>query len=327
MTKTVAYRNVFTLLIGRQRGDYGATRFRAHSQSFLRRTLTRHLLPILNGTTTYTANRITINQLLPQLSPSFLEKSPLIQQVINNILPDLKNDLFNRIHQHPNKSALALITQHPLLIFSKTNNGKTPLHTAAEMGDSKLIKYLIVSGTNINKRRTDNRFFGITPLHLAAINGHLDAVTILVDFGAQLNASLTNGDLKGTTPLHFAAWKGHLHIVELLVNHGADVKAKDRLGATPLLVATKEGKIAVVTFFIANNLMAINTADNEGWTPLHVATKYGYLNLVRALLNADATPNIAISSGIHRGITALDLAEQKGYQRIVTLFKQVLTKP
>lgn len=62
--------------------------------------------------------------------------------------------------------------------------GKTPLHTAAEVGNVDGIRQLLDCGANIEAR--DNA--GRTPLILATINGHFAAIQLLVERGANVNA-------------------------------------------------------------------------------------------------------------------------------------------
>jgi ankyrin repeat protein len=60
---------------------------------------------------------------------------------------------------------------------------------------------------------------------------------------AELQASLADGvdpnvaDSQGFTPLHFAAQSLRPEATKLLIDAGADLEARNKFGATPLLVA------------------------------------------------------------------------------------------
>ena len=72
---------------------------------------------------------------------------------------------------------------------------------------------------------------GATPLYTAALKGHLEVVRFLVESGANKDQGTTD---KGATPLFVAAEKGHLAVVRLLVESGANTdQGTTGKGATP----------------------------------------------------------------------------------------------
>jgi ankyrin repeat protein len=93
--------------------------------------------------------------------------------------------------------------------------GSTPLHLAAKHGQAAVIRLLVKSGGDPNRRDT----LGVTPLMLAAASGNADAVTALVDAGADANAKES---ARGETALMFAAADGRTDAVETLLARGAD---------------------------------------------------------------------------------------------------------
>lgn len=91
--------------------------------------------------------------------------------------------------------------------------GAAPLHLAAELGRSEVVRVLIEAGVNPNSRRSD----GATPLFCAACDGHVDAVTVLLR--AKANPLLTYTDPSGGTwiPLDGAAQSGHVKVARELI--------------------------------------------------------------------------------------------------------------
>ena len=69
----------------------------------------------------------------------------------------------------------------------------------------------------------------------AAWFGHIDVMRILIDKGADVNAKNKNG----ATALILAADKGNAEIVSFLIDKGADVNAKDGNGTALMLAANK----------------------------------------------------------------------------------------
>jgi ankyrin repeat protein len=68
--------------------------------------------------------------------------------------------------------------------------GKTPLHRAAQLGNTGAIEKLLKAGVPINPVNT----WMETPLHLAVRNGRAAAVKQLVDAGASKTAETAGGD-------------------------------------------------------------------------------------------------------------------------------------
>ena len=91
----------------------------------------------------------------------------------------------------------ALLKDNPDLVFSKDNDGTTPLHYAAFNGHKDVAELLLANKADVNAK--DNN--GATPLHAAAFNGHKDVAELLLANKAEVNAKDNNGE----TPLHAAA--------------------------------------------------------------------------------------------------------------------------
>ncbi len=130
-----------------------------------------------------------------------------------------------------------------------TKNGKndwTALHLACEKGSIDIIDALLDSGANINEKTKLNS----SPLFIAVINKKPDVVTLLISRNA--NIELENGVNKYTA-LHKAAEMGLLGIVSILVESGANTNAKTKGGNTPLDIARKENKLAVVAYLESIN--------------------------------------------------------------------------
>lgn len=104
--------------------------------------------------------------------------------------------------------------------------GNTPLHWAAHVGCSSVVRILLEKGANIN----DGNSLRDTPLIIAAAVASESTIRLLVDGGADLNAQ----NLRGWTALHYAARNELGTSVKLLLTEGANALLEDNGGLPPL---------------------------------------------------------------------------------------------
>ena len=131
---------------------------------------------------------------------------------------------------------------------------------------------------------------GLTPLLLAAREGHAESARALLDAGADVN-QVSAGD--HTSPLLIATINGHFDLATLLLSSGADPKAAAENNATPLYGAL-----------------------NCEWAPkalypqprAQVNQKTTYLDLMKALLDKGADPNIRLNKKIWYSGYSFDLS-------------------
>ena len=123
-------------------------------------------------------------------------------------------------------------------VNKKDEDGRTPLHFAADYPNYERVETLLNNGMDVNAK-DDN---GKTPLHLAAKRAAryrikrgptIDIVKLLLKNGANVNEK----DNSGETPLHAAARNNAADVVEMLLKNGANVNEKNNSGETPRRVA------------------------------------------------------------------------------------------
>lgn len=78
----------------------------------------------------------------------------------------------------------------------------------------------------------------LTTLQWAAMRGHMEVCKVLIDNGAEIDAK---SEPRGETALHLAAKHGQKHAVLVLLDSAATVDVQSCHGATPLMVALREG--------------------------------------------------------------------------------------
>ena len=139
-----------------------------------------------------------------------------------------------------------------------------PVHHAAENGNVKLLKLILMTSYDMNT----GDWNGKTPLHWACINGEIEVIELFFqsskEFGIDLNAT----DVQGWTPLHWVCFYGKKGTFQWFLQcskeHEVDLNARNDRGRTVLHLACMFGKSGAVKL-IMNNLkeFAIDIKDAQ----------------------------------------------------------------
>ncbi|MCM8596480.1 ankyrin repeat domain-containing protein [Accumulibacter sp.] len=193
----------------------------------------------------------------------------------------------------------------------------TGLMVAAWYGNIEMMALFVERGADV---RRANRY-GEQPLQLAAWNGHHDAVRWLLDHGAPLERE---GRQWGA--LHYAVFNGHGKVADDLLARGANVNARAPNGATPLMLAAREGQEALARVLLESGADAKLQSD-WGDTPLTMAMRYDHLRIARMISSpeefaiavkapkesfGEATRSAAVPAAVEAILREIRLAESEG---------------
>jgi uncharacterized protein len=190
-----------------------------------------------------------------------------------------------------------------------SKSGFTPLMFAAQQGDADSGRILIRAGAKPNEAQPKS---GLTPLLIASAMGNAKAVDLLLDNGANPNAVDTNG----YAPLHKAVRDSDygmdverkdaiLAIVKSLLKHGADPNLRIAQDKSKAAAEIKAGANA---FYGKRTAVTVTEIVLQGATPLVLAAEVNNLDVIKALVETEADPNIPTESGT----TALIMASGAG---------------
>jgi ankyrin repeat protein len=196
----------------------------------------------------------------------------------------------------------------------------SPVADAARAGNFDELSLLIESGTDVDVTAGD----GSTALLWAVYRGDVAMVEALIAAGADPNVA----NNYGVFPLLQASRSGDAELIELLLAAGADPMMTHTEGETPLMAAARTGNVAAVELLLASGVDVNATDSFQNQTALMWASAEGHIDVVGALLNAGADPDVQarVSEISERsintdfpsgGFTAVMWAARNGYQDVV----------
>ncbi|XP_010159910.1 PREDICTED: serine/threonine-protein phosphatase 6 regulatory ankyrin repeat subunit C-like, partial [Eurypyga helias] len=174
------------------------------------------------------------------------------------------------------EDCLAALLDHDAFVLCRDFKGRTPIHFASACGHLEILRTLLQAALSTDPLDSVVDYSGYSPMHWASYSGHEDCLELLLEHNPfaylegnpftplhcavinnqdgtaemlveALGAKIVNSrDAKGRTPLHAAAFADNVHGLQLLLRHQAEVDVTDKLGRTPLMMASENGHTAAV---------------------------------------------------------------------------------
>jgi ankyrin repeat protein len=164
---------------------------------------------------------------------------------------------------------------------------------------------LLDAGASIDAADRD----GFAPLHTAVRHANLPLVEYLVSRGARHDIRTK----RGTTAASMAVIHECGDCLRLLADAGADVDERDEDGSTLLYAAAARGKRDLVVSLVAAG--ARTDASSNGYNAVQIAAWLGHREVVEALLQGPADPNL--TSEPTKVGPALNLAVERKHLDVV----------
>ncbi|XVE81753.1 hypothetical protein DITRI_Ditri15bG0090800 [Diplodiscus trichospermus] len=219
-----------------------------------------------------------------------------------------------------------ILKKCPSLLVQPNAEGQTPLHMAAMIGHSDIVKFLInyeakaphgdleKQGTVVQSVREMLRMTDVesnTALHVAAQHGHLQVVKELLefedpDFSYPVHRNQEN-------PLYIAARRGYHSLLAMMLEKFKSPSLGGPHGRTVLHAAAMGGGTTRIILREKENLA--KETDENGQTPLHYAAHLGDYFVVKELLKWDESA--AYVADRRLGMTPLLMAARQGHGEIV----------
>ncbi|XP_025099577.1 inversin-like isoform X3 [Pomacea canaliculata] len=187
-----------------------------------------------------------------------------------------------------NQSIVDLLTSVEKCTVSALDNMfRTPLHWAAFLGHSRIVKLLLQNSADCTSSDSN----GATPLHYAAQNNFDETVDVFLSW-----KNMDEPDLEGRTAFMWAAGKGAANVLQVFFKHGVDVQQEDKTGGTALHAAGLAGYAETVQLLLKHGA-SINATDQAKHTPLLRACEMGHTDVVQTLIDRGACVDILDQDG------------------------------
>lgn len=237
------------------------------------KTIIDELLP-------YYTNSEGKKRMVTSLALAMDERSSDLAQIIFTSAVRLETNLLHRAAIGGDvQAARSLLARHPDSINDQGILGWTPLHLAAQSGQTEVAE-LLLNHANLDLQDA----LGNTPLHWAAYFGHGKVVELLLRHKAKVELK----DTIGNRPLDFAVQENFLPIAEMLVTNGANLNEAGKwYGQFPLHIAVRNGNVEGVRLLLRHGAN-VNSVEINSATPLDFAIMGDSPEIVQLLLTNGA---------------------------------------
>ena len=220
------------------------------------------------------------------------------------------------------------------------NDGWTPLHRAAILGDYSQIVNSLEGGADPNEAGLDPLLlipfdsvmaedYNTALETLAEIWGYDMAEEIILEAGRPyINSTASRNSLDETVVwgpgdgVTTAPEESDVDFIARLIRFGADPNKQGPDGLRPMHVAAQIGRAEVISVLHSGGA-DLDARNTIGQTAMHIAAEKGHAGAVRTLLSAGAEPN----ARMRNGATPLHSAALSGQSEVITILKMGGAEP
>ena len=224
------------------------------------------------------------------------------------------------------------------LLNGRDRHGDTPLHTATNLGQNKIVELLCSKAAETDVYALDCE--GSAPLHNAVKLGLLSTVKTMIASGMNMNVGNTKPDLDhplhtqlrrmypknqpntlacGLTALHMAAMTSQNEILQLILETSTvNINARDGQSTTPFAYAGNSSNPRAA-LLLARHGADVDAHQELGCTALHFAASRGKTDMVRYLVESLGVNRTAL----WQGETARQHALKMGYHTTADMMQQL----
>ena len=199
--------------------------------------------------------------------------------------------LFHAVKGEQHKIVQWLIDEGDANVHARDKEGLTALHVAAQGCNAKTAKTLIERGADVNALSSRN----LTPLQCIPNSDGVRILMLLHEKGADINAF----DKDNNRITHKAARNGDPAALLFSVARdlGADLEAPGAQGNTPAHFAAESGSKMILSFLSVAKIDFEKIRNLEGYTPLMMASRAGKIEVMRNFLEKGFSYNVVDCDG------------------------------
>jgi len=185
----------------------------------------------------------------------------------------------------------------PLAGYAAETGTSSSIADAARSRDMATVRSLLKPGVDVASVNAPG-FDGTPALHWVVLVD--DVATAKLLLGAGADPKLANR--LGVTPLGVASTNGNAEMIRVLVDAGADPNALDTAGEPPLWAAVRSGKLDAVTT-LADRGASLAFKDSVQQTTLMLAVRENHPDIVKYLVDKGTDVNVKTRVGQTPGWT------------------------
>jgi len=227
-------------------------------------------------------NNIALHYAIKYKNKTFIED--LLKYESNTLFADnTGNNSFHLSILSRDIEIIKLILKHSektIIINSRTDNGKTPLHYAVNLQEIKIVKLLLENGANIDLQDYEHEY---NILHYAINFGSKE----LVEFCLTNNIDINRQDIFGNTALHYSVIEGNNEILNMVIEQKqVNCNLWNIEGKLPLHLFFKYSsnvKKEILDFLVKNT--NLNIQDNDYESSLHLICEFNIWEKYENILN------------------------------------------